>query len=422
MNLPLVGSPTKSSARGKDLQHVAMLELLQHDCRPTFVVDATISVTPSGASIASVYHNKALAALDSGQFLALLQEKTLTTSTSEQRHEILGFSNWIRAQDARTHWTYAGHSWFKMSLASGYTVICRAQSDASSLVPSGQGEGAVLSKQISRIKLPTFDWTNELPPLKMTPHVAWARSIDWSQTPLGPMASWSSQLRSIANLVMQDSRPAVVFYGPDLIMIYNEAEIELLGGFHPCMGQSARVALASVWPQYFEPIITQNLAGKTVEKVDSPIHMVRNGFMEETYFSLKFIPIFGSDGTTVGHYEPLIETVSFQSLGLFQIHGYLLGDYTYSMHCDQRVRPVHSYKTCLHPPLLLHSTYRTCYAPACAFCFDHRDSDSCVDQRSNCKEAVAYTSCAERRDPTSKEHELLLGKTGPNVSPRSALY
>jgi hypothetical protein len=109
---------------------------------------------------------------------------------------------------------------------------------------------------------------------------------------------------------MQDPRPAVVFYGPDLIMIYNEAEIELLGGFHPCMGMSARVALASVWAEYFEPIIDTNLAGETVEKTNTVIHMVRNGFMEETYFSLKFIPIFDSEGVTVGHYEPLVETVS----------------------------------------------------------------------------------------------------------------
>jgi len=124
------------------------------------------------------------------------------------------------------------------------------------------------------------------------------------------MSAWSSQLRSIANLVMQDPRPAVVFYGPELIMIYNEAEVELLGGFHPCMGVSARIALSTVWPRYFEPIIEQNLRGETVEQTDSAIHMVRNGFMEETYFSLKFIPILNSEGATVGHYEPLTETVS----------------------------------------------------------------------------------------------------------------
>jgi hypothetical protein len=32
--------------------------------------------------------------------------------------------------------------------------------------------------------------------------------------------------------------------------------------------------------------------------------------MEETYFSLKFIPIVDSEGATIAHYEPLTETVS----------------------------------------------------------------------------------------------------------------
>lgn len=36
---------------------------------------------------------------------------------------------------------------------------------------------------------------------------------------------------------MQDLRPAVIFSGTDLIMIYNEAYIDLLGDLHPCMGQ-----------------------------------------------------------------------------------------------------------------------------------------------------------------------------------------
>jgi hypothetical protein len=92
-------------------------------------------------------------------------------------------------------------------------------------------------------------------------------------------------------------------------MLYNEAYIELLGGFHPCMGVGARVVLGDVWTEYFEPIIEQNRNGETVEKINTAIHMKRNGFMEETYFSLKFIPILDSEGATVGHYEPLVETV-----------------------------------------------------------------------------------------------------------------
>lgn len=123
------------------------------------------------------------------------------------------------------------------------------------------------------------------------------------------MSTWASQLRSFANLAMQDPRPAVIFYGPDLIMIYNEAYIELLGGLHPCMGVSARIALASVWSEYFEPIIHKNLQGESVERINHAISFVRRGFLEETYFSFRFIPIYDSAGATFGYYQPLIETV-----------------------------------------------------------------------------------------------------------------
>lgn len=91
-------------------------------------------------------------------------------------------------------------------------------------------------------------------------------------------------------------------------MIYNEVYIELLGGFHPCMGVSARTALASVWGHYFEPLIVRNLSGETIEGTNNPIMMERSGFMEETYFSWSFIPIFDSEGRTIAHYEPLVET------------------------------------------------------------------------------------------------------------------
>jgi hypothetical protein len=85
---------------------------------------------------------------------------------------------------------------------------------------------------------------------------------------------------------MQDPRPAVDFYGPDLVMIYNEPYIELLGGLHPCMGISARVALAGVWSTYFEPIIARNLAGETVKQTNFAIHLIRTGFLEEICFYL----------------------------------------------------------------------------------------------------------------------------------------
>ncbi|KAL1793721.1 hypothetical protein ACET3X_008703 [Alternaria dauci] len=290
------------------LHHVGMLDLLQLDPRPTFVVDTSPDGLTAENGCLLEYWNLAMAATDPGGLLQQLKRDDGASSTNENEHALFTeFRSWSLEHDTTSKpLLYHGFNWMRVHVADRWNVISGipttmyAGSEGSEMMP--------LSRKTSKPKAPNFDWTDELPPLRLTPHAAWARSIDWASTPLGPMSSWSAQLRSIANLVMQDPRPAVVFYGPDLIMIYNEAEIELLSGFHPCMGMSARVALASVWSEYFDPIIEANLAGETVEMTNTVIHMVRNGFMEETYFSLKFIPIFDSEGVTVGHYEPLVET------------------------------------------------------------------------------------------------------------------
>ncbi|KAF1837851.1 hypothetical protein BDW02DRAFT_595148 [Decorospora gaudefroyi] len=287
------------------LHNVGMLDLLDRDARPTFILNSMI-VKPESGSLLE-YWNPAMEDANSGQLLHLLRTNSSTHSREHGYAPFAEFQSWALAQDiASKSFVYHGFMWTKVLVANTWNVTSGVSTDAPA--SSEKPEMDSLTRKTSKTKAPNFDWTDDVPPVRLSAHAAWARSIDWASTPLGPMSSWSSQLRSVANLVMQDPRPAVVFYGPDLIMIYNEAEIELLGGFHPCMGASARVALASVWPEYFEPIIEQNLAGATVEKTNTVIHMVRNGFMEETYFSLKFIPILDSQGFTIGHYEPLVET------------------------------------------------------------------------------------------------------------------
>jgi PAS domain-containing protein len=291
---------------------VGILQLLERDPRPTFVLDTT-NVTELTKP---VYWNSALAAIHSQRLLNVLllgmvrPEGVLEAEGPETYSSLL---NWIfeSCMEASKPTVLYRHIWISMMVKDRWLIISGLSIDtATGTAETFQSSEVteVLLKNPPRNKMSTFDWTCDPPPTRISPHIAWTRSIHWDNTPLGSMNGWSSQLRSTANLVMQDPRPSVMFWGPELIMIYNEAYIQLLGGFHPCMGVSARVALASVWSQYFEPIIDQNLAGETVEKTNTPVHMVRNGFMEETYFTLKFIPIFDSEGATVGHYEPLVET------------------------------------------------------------------------------------------------------------------
>jgi hypothetical protein len=47
-----------------------------------------------------------------------------------------------------------------------------------------------------------FDWTRLSLTSTLPKHIQFARSIDWSSTPLGPIEYWSNDLRAMCNLIM----------------------------------------------------------------------------------------------------------------------------------------------------------------------------------------------------------------------------
>jgi hypothetical protein len=94
------------------------------------------------------------------------------------------------------------------------------------------------------------DWTVPHPRGAFTDHVAFARTVDWASTPLGPMSEWSMQFRELANLVMRSPHPACLLWGEELTMVYNEGYVDIVGDKHPnLMGY---VLSISWWPVSFE--------------------------------------------------------------------------------------------------------------------------------------------------------------------------
>ncbi len=156
-----------------------------------------------------------------------------------------------------------------------------------------------------------FDWTR-LPFSPALPrHIQFTRSIDWASTPLGPIEEWAPELRSMCNLIMASPHPAAMYWGPDLIAIYNEAYILLAGQKHPkLMGQSYRDAWAEIWDSVEEVFHNATTTGQATMKDDDCLFIQRafeEGHLEETYFSWSIIPLVGSDGSVVGLYNPAFE-------------------------------------------------------------------------------------------------------------------
>jgi hypothetical protein len=54
-------------------------------------------------------------------------------------------------------------------------------------------------------------------------------AFDWSQTALGPMATWPLSLKTMLNVCLRSRFQLAIYWGPDLIFLYNDAEREIIG-------------------------------------------------------------------------------------------------------------------------------------------------------------------------------------------------
>ncbi|KAL8779693.1 MAG: hypothetical protein Q9213_006818 [Squamulea squamosa] len=186
-----------------------------------------------------------------------------------------------------------------------------------SIPPTEAILGAASAVGVDRFQVPDqsdsgfFDWTR-LPVTPTLPaHIQFTRSVNWSATKLGPIESWSTELRSMCNLIMASPYPAAMYWGEDLVAIYNEAYILLAGQKHPSlMGQSYKTAWAEIWLDVKDVFANAVSTGQATMKDDDCLFIQRSGapgYLEETYFSWSIIPLVGSDGSVVGLYNPAFE-------------------------------------------------------------------------------------------------------------------
>ena len=64
------------------------------------------------------------------------------------------------------------------------------------------------------------------------------QTFEWSTSAVGPVADWPASLRMAVSLCLNSQFPTVIFWGPDLVMLYNDAYLPMLADKHPAsLGQ-----------------------------------------------------------------------------------------------------------------------------------------------------------------------------------------
>jgi signal transduction histidine kinase/DNA-binding response OmpR family regulator len=138
------------------------------------------------------------------------------------------------------------------------------------------------------------------------------RGYDWSKTPLGPKESWPQSLRSAVSILLPSKAQIAMFWGPDLITLYNDAYRPVLGKKHPsALGLPVREVWSELWETglrtLFEGVLN---TGEAFWASDWPFYMERRGFPEETFFDISYDPVRDESGKVAGLFCIVSETTA----------------------------------------------------------------------------------------------------------------
>jgi PAS domain S-box-containing protein len=134
------------------------------------------------------------------------------------------------------------------------------------------------------------------------------RAYDWAATPAGDLACWSREHLVMANVVLASRTSAALYWGPELIVLYNERYRAVTGPRHPkALGQSYR----DIWPEAWDVVGPQFKAayedGETVYQENFLIPLDVDGVMEDRYWTYSLVPVY-EYGRIAGVFSSAMET------------------------------------------------------------------------------------------------------------------
>jgi PAS domain S-box-containing protein len=140
---------------------------------------------------------------------------------------------------------------------------------------------------------------------------ALSRAFDWRSTPLGPVTGWSQSLRTAVGIVLACRNPMFLWWGPELVQIYNDA-------YRPSLGQGERHPAAlgahgqSFWTDIWDAIGPQihqvMTTGEPTWHEDQYLPIERNGRLDDVWWTYSYSPVYDDDGSIGGTLVVCLET------------------------------------------------------------------------------------------------------------------
>jgi len=139
------------------------------------------------------------------------------------------------------------------------------------------------------------------------------RAKDWSKTSLGDPVEWPQSLRTTLGILLNSKFPMFLWWGPELICLYNDAYRPSLGkdGKHPSiLGMPAKSAWTEIW-EIIKPLIDKVVNEReSIWFEDMLVPIYRNGKIEDVYWTFSYSPVPDDTDKVAGVLVTCVETTA----------------------------------------------------------------------------------------------------------------
>ncbi|XHX75860.1 MAG: ATP-binding protein [Stenomitos frigidus ULC029] len=135
------------------------------------------------------------------------------------------------------------------------------------------------------------------------------RSLDWSHTSLGHVSGWASSLKTAVSICLNSRFPMVVWWGKELVLLYNDAWRPILGTKHPtALGRPGQEVWSEIWNIIGAQLHSVLETAQATWSDDMLLLVDRYEYIEEAYFTYSYSPIFLETGAVGGAFTAVTET------------------------------------------------------------------------------------------------------------------
>ena len=133
------------------------------------------------------------------------------------------------------------------------------------------------------------------------------RNHDWASTSLGPLDGWPDVLKTTVALVLASHFPQSIVWGEDLITLYNDGFVPILGTKPEALGRPFSDVWKEAWSE-ISGIADDAFAGQATYIENFPLVIQRSVRPELAYFTFCYSPIRDQFGQVVGMLNTVTET------------------------------------------------------------------------------------------------------------------